>query len=150
MRVSPPVEVGLRHHDRWRDFVLTIVLSTGAAVTAWLVTAEVAPFVMAVVAVSALAASVAAVSIAFPADRILRWTGQRWQLIAVASDRTEAQDGEVRVALDLGSWMLLRFTATGSARPAVTWLPVQRRGLESGWHGLRCALYAPHPPSATP
>jgi len=28
---------------------------------------------------------------------------------------------------------------------AVTWLPVQRRGLQAHWHALRCAVYSPRP-----
>jgi hypothetical protein len=39
--------------------------------------------------------------------------------------------------------MLLRFTPDAPAR--MTWLPVQRRGLEAQWHALRCAVYSPRP-----
>jgi hypothetical protein len=51
--------------------------------------------------------------------------------------------GNVAVVIDLGPWMLLRFTA--DAPPRTTWLPVQRRGLEAQWHALRCAVYSPRP-----
>jgi ABC-type nickel/cobalt efflux system permease component RcnA len=65
----------------------------------------------------------------------LRWDGQAWQLGSMT--------GNVAVVIDLGPWMLLRFTA--DAPPRTTWLPVQRRGLEAQWHALRCAVYSPRP-----
>ena len=150
MRVSPPIEVGLRRHDRWRVFVLTVLLVTGAVVAAWVATAEFGVLWKALVVCAGLPAFAAGVSMAFPADRVLRWTGRHWQLSGFAGDPAEIRDGEVRVALDLGSWMLLRFTPTQGPPRAVTWLPVQRRGLEAGWHGLRCAVYAPHLPPSNP
>ena len=42
--------------------------------------------------------------------------------------------------------MLLQFRAHDrSHSPRMIWLPVQRRGLEPQWHGLRCAVYSPRP-----
>jgi hypothetical protein len=67
----------------------------------------------------------------------LRWDGQVWRLDAVP--------GELTVAVDIGPWMLLRFTPGAGSR--TRWLPVQRRGLEAQWHALRCAVYAPRPPA---
>jgi hypothetical protein len=47
-------------------------------------------------------------------------------------------------ALDLGSSLLLTLPrAAAPRRPSRRGLPVQRRGLEAGWHALRCAVYAP-------
>jgi hypothetical protein len=73
----------------------------------------------------------------------LRWTGARWQLTATGDAGDAGCDGNVRVMIDLGPWMLLRFTPNDVRRRAGSWLPVQRSGLESRWHGLRCAVYAP-------
>jgi hypothetical protein len=54
--------------------------------------------------------------------------------------------GELQVAIDLGAWMLLHFVPdVGHRACSVSWLPVQRRGLESQWHALRCAVYSPRP-----
>jgi hypothetical protein len=39
--------------------------------------------------------------------------------------------------------MLLNFTPDAAAR--TSWLPVQRLGLETQWHALRCAVYSPRP-----
>ena len=150
MRACPPIEVRLHHDGQWRGFVLTVLASNCAVVATWLFTAEADVALKASVVVAALIASVAALPLALRSDRTLRWTGQRWQLIDAGRDRAPAQDGEMSVALDLGSWMLLRFTASGVSPSVVIWLPVQRRGLEAGWHGLRCALYASRPLPPTP
>ena len=150
MRASPPIEVRLQHDAQWRGFVLAVLGASCAAVATWVFTAEAGAALKVAVAVALLIASVAAFPLAWRSDRTLRWTGQRWQLIDAGRERGRAQDGEVGVALDLGSWMLLRFTGSGVGQGAVTWLPVQRRGLEAGWHGLRCALYASRPLPPTP
>jgi hypothetical protein len=47
----------------------------------------------------------------------------------------------VTVAIDLGSWMLLRFVAE-LPRMRTTWIPVQRDRVEGDWHALRCAVHA--------
>jgi hypothetical protein len=50
------------------------------------------------------------------------------------------------VAIDLGSFLLLRFLPEGRSGPgAVRWIPVGRRGLEREWHAFRCAVYSPRP-----
>lgn len=69
----------------------------------------------------------------------LRWDGHGWWLAAPGAD---ARPGELRLCLDLGAWLLLRFAAPGGPR---VWLPLQRAGLEADWHALRCALYSPRP-----
>ena len=79
----------------------------------------------------------------------LHWDSQRWQL---ARDGGGERVGELAVALDLGGWMLLRFTPDATYRsPATVWIPLQRPGLEPQWHALRATLYSarPHkPPNA--
>jgi len=111
-----------------------------------------AAWIGALLAVPALAASLMRV----PAVT-LRWDGQQWWLArltrssrAAAAAQIEAVAGEVEVALDFGAWMLLRFRpASGVHREgSARWLPVQRRGLESHWHALRCAVYSPRPAPA--
>ena len=61
------------------------------------------------------------------------------------SDAGVRRTGTLEVAMDLGGLLLLRLV--GQRRTRV-WLPVQRRGLESQWHGLRCAVYSPPPLAA--
>ncbi len=72
----------------------------------------------------------------------LRWDSQRWHLGPLASAGDEPWPGSLAVALDLGPWLLLRFEHEADLRRRrITWLPVQRRGLEAEWHALRCAVY---------
>ena len=151
MRASPPIEVVLRRFGVWRGFVLALVVTTGGVVAAWILLGDgrVDPTVSVAVVAVALAAAVFALPIARPPVVALRWNGSCWQLGNHAPYAGEPVDGDVSVAIDLGRWMLLRFVAEGR-RGRVTWLPVQRRGLEAGWHGLRCALYSPRPAPATP
>jgi hypothetical protein len=76
----------------------------------------------------------------------LRWDGQRWHVGPADSAGHEPWAGELQVAIDLGAWMLLRFVPDADVHGcAVTWLPVQRRGLAAQWHALRCAVYSPRP-----
>jgi hypothetical protein len=62
-----------------------------------------------------------------------------------ASDAGLRRCGTLEVAMDLGSFLLLRLV---DERRRSAWLPVQRRGLEAQWHALRCAVYAPAPRAA--
>ncbi len=75
---------------------------------------------------------------------VLRWDRQHW---LHSGDGSAEQAGEIAVAVDLGSWMLLSFVPQGA--PGVfgpgrnrRWIAVQRRGLETQWHALRCAVYS--------
>ena len=79
----------------------------------------------------------------------LRWDGQYWHVGQV--EAVEPVSGEVVVAIDLGSLILLRFTPNTVSRwRYATWIAVTRRGLETHWHALRCALYSPRPSQAVP
>jgi hypothetical protein len=66
----------------------------------------------------------------------------------MGSQNTRGQEplaGRVGVAVDLGAWLLLRFKAEDTLRGR--WLPVQRRGHELAWHGLRATVYCARPAS---
>jgi hypothetical protein len=86
-----------------------------------------------------VALSMAMLACAFSLWRVpvqsLRWDGGAWQL--------DGMPGDLKAAIDLGPWMLLMFTPALPGR--TSWLPVQRRGLETQWHALRCAVYSPRP-----
>jgi hypothetical protein len=137
MRASPACQVSLRHFGVWRSAVLGLSLLGSISVAAWLLHREDAlsmPLAAATASAGALMAILVASLLRTPAVD-LRWDGQAWHLDAVP--------GDLAVVIDLGPWMLLRFTPAVPAR--VTWLPVQRRGLEAQWHALRCAVYSPRP-----
>ena len=139
MRASPACQVSLQRFGAWRVAVCSLALAGAAAMTGWLIGREspVAIGWMMPAAAVALAILALAVSLWRVPAQSLRWDGQAWQL--------DAAPGELSVAIDLGPWMLLRFTPGASSR--TRWLPVQRRGLEAQWHALRCAVYAPRPPA---
>jgi hypothetical protein len=91
----------------------------------------------------------AALSLVWPRSGRLRWDGALWHLAGTVSSEGGEQLGTLAVALDGGSWMLLRFCATPSeARPRTRWLALSRRDLGSQWHDLRCAVYSPRPDPA--
>jgi hypothetical protein len=144
MRASPPIEVRLQHDAQWRGFVLAVLGSSCAAVPTWVCTAEAGAALKSAVAVALLIASVAAFPLAWRSDRTLRWTGQRWQLIDAGCERGRAQDGGVGVAVDLGSWMLLRFRPDAAAKRS-RWMATSRRAIPDQGHALRCAVYSPRP-----
>ena len=138
MRASPPCQVSLRHFGAWRVALVLLTCAGAAAIASWLPSREPvvsAGLLMALVVAVALTMLACAVSLWRVPAQSLRWDGQVWQLDSVP--------GELTAAIDIGPWMLLKFTPEMSGR--MSWLPVQRRGLETQWHALRCAVYSPRP-----
>jgi hypothetical protein len=148
MRAFAPAQFTVTRFGAWRWAVLVLSLLVALAVGTWLVTQQATergawlPSAALVVAVSIWLLAVQPRG----APLSLRWDAQRWHLGPAASVGHEPWVGELRVAIDLGPWMLLRFEPdAGVVGATLTWLPVQRRGLEAHWHALRCAVYSPRP-----
>ncbi len=142
MRAAPAFQVSLHRFGVWRGAVGVLATLAIGAIAAWLITHE-QPIAMGVwglaaLSLAAIAALLASTARTPPLD--LRWDGRAWHL---GSAIDAPAPGELSVAIDLGPWMLLRFAPAGRGR--VRWLPVQRLGIESQWHALRCAVYSPHP-----
>ena len=145
MRASPPIEISLNRYGWWHAAVATLASVTAAAVAAWALTVsnqrngwEIALVIACAALAIALGASTAGTS---PA--VLRWDGQAWRLSQGAGAGVRVLEGTLQVSIDLGPWMLLRFVAASpDRRRIIVWLPVQRPGLEAGWHALRCAVHA--------
>ena len=157
MRAAPDIHVCVTRFGMWRAAVLAVGSFAAFAIVAWVIQhmhalpwpAAAGQFAVGAVAFGLtvwLTAGLAKVS-AFQ----LRWDGRSWYFnreAPTSADATAAdlQAGELSIAIDLGAWLLLRFTpGTPPGDVRARWLPVQRRGLERQWHGLRCALYSPHP-----
>ncbi len=139
MRAAPACQVTLQRFGAWRVGVVALTLAGAATLVAWLLVRSVlppAPALVGAVGLTLLAVAVLAVSLCRLPVQPLRWDGLGWTL--------GAQPGELHPAIDLGPWMLLRFTPAGQNR--AHWLPLQRRGLEGQWHALRCAIYSPVAP----
>ncbi|MEP7099817.1 MAG: hypothetical protein ABI781_04875 [Burkholderiales bacterium] len=148
MRAAPAFQVSLQRFGVWRGAVLLLATLGVAAVTAWLMWREpplTSPGSLCV-ALAALGLAVFGAASARVQTADLRWDGRVWHLGLASGDPV---GGDLTVAIDLGPWMLLRFSpAAPEARPRTTWLPAQRRGLELQWHALRCAVYSPRPAPA--
>jgi hypothetical protein len=140
------------HFGIWRFAVALSVVVASAVVGSWALQAMLTfPYwvwgTVAVLAMLVVAASVQAWRLR---PMALRWDTQCWSVHTGGAPRV----GRITVCLDLGGWMLLRFTpddATLLHRGA--WLPVQRRGHEAHWHALRCTVYCARPvslPTAAP
>jgi hypothetical protein len=145
MRAAPAFQVSLRPSGLWRAAVILLAAAAAVAIVVWLSTREspAAPWVWVLVAFGASVLAASAASLACLPGGELRWDGRTWHL---GRSTGEPLPGDLTVAIDLGTWMLLRFVpAGGAARSHGRWLPVQRRGLESQWHALRCAVYSPRP-----
>jgi len=72
----------------------------------------------------------------------LRWDARHWY--CASQGDTDQEDGpwRVRAPIDLGGFMLLRLESQDDSNPMTPrWLPVQRRGLPTDWHALRCAVH---------
>ena len=143
MAGAPPLEIRIDRDGAWRAGVgLLVGLSCAAMLAWWMAQSAPAPLWADAVAVAACIGAFAC-GIGLVRGRpvcALRWDRQQWWFARSASD---ARSGDLGVAIDLGAWMLLRFVPQGGRvwRDAI-WIPVQRRGLEAGWHGLRCAVHA--------
>ena len=140
MRGAPPVEIRVRRQGPWRAFVVALVILTSVSMGLWLASAEIGAAFKGVLAAVTLALGATALSMTAPFDLSLRWTGSSWALSPRGAPASKPVAGVLTVAIDLGSWMLLRFV---DESPRTTWIPVQRAGIEGDWHALRCAVHAP-------
>ena len=152
MRGSPSCEIAVARFDAWRAAVGLVAVAGLASMATWLATSPLGAGVgvRAGVAVAALAVVVLAASLLRTPGVILRWDGALWSVASRGSTSVPPAVGDLSVALDLGSFLLLRFIAQGrSGLAAVRWIPVGRRGLEHEWHAFRCAVYSPRPASGS-
>jgi len=145
MRASPTFQITIRRFGVWRCAIALVLLASVSSLVAFALAEGESTYVG--IRVMALAASAAIVLAGATLMRrqafSLRWDAQRWNLGPASSVGEEPWPGQLEVSLDLGVWMLLRFEqdlATGGRR--THWIPVQRHGIESAWHALRCAVYS--------
>jgi hypothetical protein len=141
MHASPPFQVIVRRFGAWH-LASFLLVAVGAVVAgSWALAAFDLHSAWVVMALSAGGLGLWAL-----ARRLepfsLRWDTQRWYLGAASSAGCEPQAGRVRVAIDLGAWMLLHFVPDeATVLHRGTWLPVQRFGHEPAWHAFRCTVY---------
>jgi hypothetical protein len=150
MRESLVFEVHLRRFRVWRSAIGAVALAAVASVVAWGLATIAAhddgglAVVVEVVAVLMLATLTVAVSLGRVPAGVLAGRDGAWTF---TPDARPSRSGPLAVAMDWGSFLLLRIDAGPHAR---VWLAVQRRGLEHDWHALRCAVYSPPRLAGTP
>jgi hypothetical protein len=157
MRASPAFHVNLQQFVLWRTAVFVLALTALACTVAWCASGTVprSPTVWVLANSTALLLVWVAVQAARSPAVSLRWDTLNWRLGPIATVGEEPTAGQVRVLMDLGSWMLLLYVQTEpvvrqhSLRPQ-RFLAVQRRGLEPTWHALRCAVYSSRPAKLGP
>ena len=148
MRAAPALQLTLEHFRAWRLVLALLRGAAAGAVAAWIALRfDVLTAPGWAVAAAALVAAWSGAATCL-APRRLSWDGERWRVGLAAADFDEAPAGTLRVMLDLGIFLLLRFEPDDNAH-AVEWLPAQRRGHEASWHALRCAVYSSRPAAAS-
>ena len=110
-----------------------------------------AGLLLASLAIGAGAARLAGQTLAVP-RQLLQWDGAAW---SAGAEAAVLQAGRVTLMIDLGTWMLVRFTPGGPAVPprrlAARWLAFACRGDgRATWAALRVALYATPAAAAEP
>lgn len=146
MQPAPAIFVSIERFGAWRAIVLGIGATFTAVMTAWCVTMaaahQAAPGWSVAWTVLNAAAWWVLCGLLKTEPLALRWDTQCW-LLGHDGERR----GDVTLMIDLGAWMLLRFVDAAHASTArrAAWIPVQRAGLETRWHALRCAVYSPRP-----
>jgi len=145
MRASPAFQITIRRFGVWRCAIAVLLLASVGSLVAFAL-AEGGSTSVGVRAISSAASIVIVLAGATLMRRqaiSLRWDTQRWNLGPASSVGEEPWPGHLEVSLDLGVWMLLRFEhdLAPSGRRNL-WIPVQRHGIESAWHAMRCAVYS--------
>jgi hypothetical protein len=124
----------VRRFGAWRLGVAVLALAAAVGLGTWAAAGAPPAWVAAAIAVVALAATQALRIAPFA----LQWDGSRWWL-AQPPEAAPAR-GELRVSIDLGRWMLIRF---GAELPAGRrWLPVTAAEAGPSWRAWREAIYA--------
>jgi hypothetical protein len=151
MHTAPAVRMSLAHGLAWDLFVISAACLAAANMAAW--AGSWAQASIPTVALAALLAGGATGGMAMlllrrrgTARGVLTWDGACWQW---SPDAVDPCAGEVHVMVDLGAWMLLRFTPSAPTVPAA-WLGASRRDAAAMWPAGRAALYSHRPNSDLP
>jgi hypothetical protein len=145
MRMAPAVAVELRGSRAWDAACALLGALASVAVAAALAAHLQAGAVASGLSIACAAGAGALLSwLARPRGcGRLRWDGARWWYRADQGAAAE-HTGRLIVAIDFGTWMLLRFDAAPGMRPRRVWLPVGDRGLVQA-AALRTAAYGARP-----
>jgi hypothetical protein len=153
MHGSPSCAIAVGRFGAWRAAVGAVAAAALLSLAAWLVTSPhgESTWVRVAVAAAGLVTLTLAASLWRVVPVQLLWDGLGWSVAPTSGAEEAAAPGTLDVAVDLGSFLLLRFVPAGRSGPAaVRWIPVGRAGLEREWHAFRCAVYSPRAAAADP
>ena len=144
MHAAPPVRMNLAPDKSWRGFVVICAGAAAANLVAWL--AALADLIAPTAIAASLLACAVSATLAWRVMRrkgngVLNWDGADWSW---APDATAPATGKLRVMIDLGAWMMLRF-APADAALRTSWLAPSRRQAAGAWPQWRAALLARRP-----
>lgn len=143
MRTAPPADYLVSRQGPWHHLGLLLVMLAAAAVAAW--SASQLHLPVPLLALCALCGTgllgwARQQARAIPVTR-LRWDGLAWRLMVVSDQDAASPPGVVRVVMDVGDGLLLRWTEVGSRRASL--LPLWRAQDQApAWHALRVAVHA--------
>jgi hypothetical protein len=141
VRPPPAFQITINRFEIWRGFLICLSALLICVLCTWCWASGVVWWI----AVGAFITSVFGVVGLFSLFRVhsfsLRWDTQLWGCGTAAQRGHEPSNGYVAVSIDLGFWMLLRFSPAPSSLGRGQWLPVQRRGHEPMWHAFRATVH---------
>jgi hypothetical protein len=139
MRAAPPVDVTLGNGRREKATVAVVWTAACAAVAAWLDAHLPGQWLTVIAPVGALLGGAMGWRVASPMRGRLAWDGVHWSW-RVAAGISVPLHG-LRIALDLGGWLLLRDDAGH-------WCGIAAGDVQAQWHGLQLALRSALPREA--
>ncbi len=145
MQAASAVQVTIQRFGVWNMALGLVSATVVAVVAAGLISRsdDLPAWSSALLIATALAGLLGVVDLLRRRPIELRWDTQRWYVTDPRCGNGNIEVREVRVVLDLGAWMLLKFRADVPwHRLRGGWIPVQRQGIEAQWAPLRCAVYA--------
>lgn len=132
MRAAPPVEVPLAAAGPGR--AMSAALHAAAAWSASTAFGAAGPWDT----LAALAAAAAGAVLWRSPRGSLRWDGAAWAWVTPAGEVVPL--ARLRLQIDFGRWVLLRWTGAGARR--ATWASLGAAQAGAAWHGMRVALAA--------
>ncbi len=145
MQAASAVQVTIQRFGVWNMALGLVSVTVVAVVAAWLVNRhdDLPAWSSALLIATVLAGLLGVVDLLRRRPITLRWDTQRWHVTDPHCGGGAIEVREVRLVLDLGPWMLLKFRADAPwYRQRGGWIPVQRQGIEAQWALLRCAAHA--------
>jgi hypothetical protein len=143
MRTAPPADYPVASPGPWHHLGVTLAMLGAGVLAAWAAShLQLSIPLLALCGACATGLMVHAGRRGHAAPRQrLRWDGQDWRLITPGAQDAAGAVGNVRVVIDLGDGLLLRWAATGPRRAQL--LPLWReRDQVPAWQALRVAVQA--------